>query len=817
MQDCRDISPSDRTRVGGLARTLFSPNTTIDMSFNRLHTSYGSSRNQRKTRKVNQKGDPRKTSKILDDGYGFLSGSVEGTLADLGGPTSTGHPLPTSRRINENIPQISQKINNYSYDTKEVMEPKMKASRSHRSPQPTNGLLGAAEFAFASVVLGHNRNADTSTPAVMESVEHPIPKRRRRNPSSEEVVDLVGDENEGSHNDNIRSPNQSSSREEQKAEGHTAKSASSMEKAASQSSSDRTLSSFEGTTTRSSSTNGFEYSIRATASSSTSDDHKSAKSTRRTRSFESAKGFSDASSSKSAADEFIQQQTGVQGKSTADDVQLDQTRQGKQTGEEAKRAVEQSEQDVFVPGNKPSGSISNDTGECINFEDVDEGKVDYSTSSHILHEFEASSEQRTLALAKQNNPTRKKRASSTANIDRSSRQAARRSDLSVKCFLQAIASGKTRPKPKRIKTGESLEKKKEAPIPRGTEQRHRLKKRKLLNGGVERSYLSIFNKETPARHRSPRYNQQMENHKEPEIVEIHDDTDDEDDKPETKRDYDAVRIAIGQFVEEVECKVIFHTHRALSLEFRHNRRVTRSNRSSERAQIDIDLHNCVDELSYFRAGETTSRDDDFSFLAIRSSGSLTEVFKQYSRSYDPSSQDPGQRFVIVEFREDSDLDSLLVDLKSLDLHEPKEPKEVEPGLEREYCRVLLEHSQEEATRRNSFQPNRQIMKSPDTGRDEILVVYPFAGDEDAIEKAAENLKELKDERKAKHEYPEKDGPKGSNRDHFLTIQVSDFLRLEEEQYLNDTIIDFWMKWYVCSVHVLSVVAMGSSQIELNSP
>ena len=40
--------------------------------------------------------------------------------------------------------------------------------------------------------------------------------------------------------------------------------------------------------------------------------------------------------------------------------------------------------------------------------------------------------------------------------------------------------------------------------------------------------------------------------------------------------------------------------------------------------------------------------------------------------------------------------------------------------------------------------------------------------------------------------------KGAARQHYVTIRVEDYERLEPREWLNDSLVDFWMQWYVCN-------------------
>jgi Ulp1 family protease len=45
----------------------------------------------------------------------------------------------------------------------------------------------------------------------------------------------------------------------------------------------------------------------------------------------------------------------------------------------------------------------------------------------------------------------------------------------------------------------------------------------------------------------------------------------------------------------------------------------------------------------------------------------------------------------------------------------------------------------------------------------------------------------------------------SSRTHYLTIREDDRERLQPGQFLNDTLVDFWMSWCVCLTAFLSSI------------
>ena len=99
--------------------------------------------------------------------------------------------------------------------------------------------------------------------------------------------------------------------------------------------------------------------------------------------------------------------------------------------------------------------------------------------------------------------------------------------------------------------------------------------------------------------------------------------------------------------------------------------------------------------------------------------------------------------------------------------------------------------------------------------DNILFIYPFSCPSERIENTAKDLREAcgltckynvdnkvviwnnsQDyeifEEKERNKTEKVIHPK-LGKEHYLTVRERDFKRLEPEQFLNDTIIDFWMK------------------------
>jgi Ulp1 family protease len=94
--------------------------------------------------------------------------------------------------------------------------------------------------------------------------------------------------------------------------------------------------------------------------------------------------------------------------------------------------------------------------------------------------------------------------------------------------------------------------------------------------------------------------------------------------------------------------------------------------------------------------------------------------------------------------------------------------------------------------------------SPSVKSNKVLLVYPFDGREDVIEEAARGLNEasiqirngsqIPVQRAANTETESGESQEKSVRAHYLTIRDEDRLRLINEEFLNDTLVDFWMQW-----------------------
>jgi hypothetical protein len=298
----------------------------------------------------------------------------------------------------------------------------------------------------------------------------------------------------------------------------------------------------------------------------------------------------------------------------------------------------------------------------------------------------------------------------------------------------------------------------------------------------------------------------------------------------------------------------------LELSFKETQRdTTRRNRrgasqkekgSEEYQALSFDLANDLREVKYYIAGDSSDTEeacakasDDstemMSFLAMK-----VELPKssnnRYPNHYKPTGRDISKCFILVEFRSDAEFTELLQRVGNIDSLSPYFDKDAQlttPNTAERYCQPFMKDSKNETRiSRNSIEsPTSRKKQGFLAGKKEedILLVYPFDGDKQLMEKTAEELNEASGGGPYDTDYnseravvgameidttdPEvSDAGKASSggsdkgeaepetktlgRAHFLTVRVEDYERLEPGEFLNDTLIDFWMQWYVPRAH-----------------
>lgn len=135
-----------------------------------------------------------------------------------------------------------------------------------------------------------------------------------------------------------------------------------------------------------------------------------------------------------------------------------------------------------------------------------------------------------------------------------------------------------------------------------------------------------------------------------------------------------------------------------------------------------------------------------------------------------------------------------------------------------YAQALIDHQRQERNARLSVagrtRSGGNTNKKKKNSVNKLLLVYPFGVAESTLAEAASELTELSGDllgvEGARHNATllddednglsdgggeDSDETKGkSSRTHYVTIREDDVERLSPGQFLNDTLVDFWMRW-----------------------
>lgn len=132
----------------------------------------------------------------------------------------------------------------------------------------------------------------------------------------------------------------------------------------------------------------------------------------------------------------------------------------------------------------------------------------------------------------------------------------------------------------------------------------------------------------------------------------------------------------------------------------------------------------------------------------------------------------------------------------------------------EYTAALIKDTEKENNkRRRSTRLSRASTKKKGNTSEKPQLVFPFKADEEEFYAAASDLGELKQARESASAASERatiqpqdsdlnepqaenetEKVKGSARTHYITIREDDIERLDPGEFLNDALVDFWMKW-----------------------
>lgn len=124
-----------------------------------------------------------------------------------------------------------------------------------------------------------------------------------------------------------------------------------------------------------------------------------------------------------------------------------------------------------------------------------------------------------------------------------------------------------------------------------------------------------------------------------------------------------------------------------------------------------------------------------------------------------------------------------------------------------YMHVLIVDSQKEKdVRCTAIRTRLDGANKKNNAENKLLLVYPFDVDEELLSESSRGLLELggdllgvkkEDEPSVEDQLDEDDvtgGRRKPPRTHHVTIRNEDYERLSPGQFLNDTLVDFWMRW-----------------------
>jgi len=259
--------------------------------------------------------------------------------------------------------------------------------------------------------------------------------------------------------------------------------------------------------------------------------------------------------------------------------------------------------------------------------------------------------------------------------------------------------------------------------------------------------------------------------------------------PSKERTVSVARIAIGGAVMEASC--------TLKYEWKENARPTITldyltgtldeNFSDEKSnKIELDS---VSVLKYHLAPPNLvsfiSETDSISFLYVKAA--VDELGDE-------------EQDVVIEFRSDEDFDELLKDMRqdealsellSPELMLTDENKEEYGGKLFEYVLAAIEH-------RTTLSPKKERKSRARTKENIYKVYFPHSGDDDLIEEAAVNYDIFNSNYNASAASVASlsDNESASSSIRSFELTKRDLRSLDDGRFLNDVVINFFLKWYV---------------------
>ena len=222
-------------------------------------------------------------------------------------------------------------------------------------------------------------------------------------------------------------------------------------------------------------------------------------------------------------------------------------------------------------------------------------------------------------------------------------------------------------------------------------------------------------------------------------------------------------------------------------------------------RLELDIKNGLQNVKCFTpqhgdvidmAGESEEVINS-SFLVLTMTMTETERVEQICEGWGIDFEQ-ADRCVAIEFRNQAELWHVLSYLENKS--DTDDTIKLDESEAQEYiarlCSDEIYDPESPRKKRRTFDP--EFLR----GREEedVVLVYPFAGDKTLIERASSGLDVLddfgrdSDSEKLPSDQAEKE-ESGGSRGHTLTISVGDCKRLAPGTFLNDTLIDFFMQWY----------------------
>ena len=286
---------------------------------------------------------------------------------------------------------------------------------------------------------------------------------------------------------------------------------------------------------------------------------------------------------------------------------------------------------------------------------------------------------------------------------------------------------------------------------------------------------------------------------------------------------DVSRIAIGKKVCTLKCKIVVEGE--MMKLFGSERR-----RGRPKLLATIGLAAGFKSFKYCHQVDDGAEAPCWRFMSLQVRPDNANGLDKYTSAYQIDADDAIRKYIVVEFSADTDLQQLLGLFKVMRSCEPYAAEDCALSSEDAdaYCKALVvgKRRHESVRVTDSFVGGRP--------EDTVLLVYPFDGDVAAMEGAAEGMQEASGALFSK--INAEDAPTGrvvaddsssespvgndtgtakaraDQRKHFCTIQVRDFERLCPGEFLNDSLIDFWMQWYVISLFSFKNYAYDSRSL-----